>query len=343
MLETGQAKAPRAAAPRPRASPLEPDAVANAAASEAPAPATAIPPLQYEKRLARAKQAKHAAQDGSASTRTGFSINLSSLEKSLPESASVAQGEHDVKDPAQMTTPRAQTEVAITQRGEPKHRHSQMFKLGPETLGRGRFKFAWRPGGEMIATAGVQGGELVVQLFLRSGSAHLVHRLPGDSCLWLGWDSKGTTLGFLQEGKGIFLWDMPSDGSGNVGNVPISLCPMQTIGASFCKWSKVSSHLAIGTHEGKVIIFNKGQSVLTMHEKKGKHGMPVTCAEGPRPHRPSSPPPHLLCTALAPLFTSSALPSHPSPHPSSLPSLRLDSLPSGASISVSASRSPQVR
>ena len=59
----------------------------------------------------------------------------------------------------------------------------------------------------------------------------------------------------------------------------MSLAPSITTTASFCKWSKVAAHLAIGTHQGKVIIFNKGEGVMQLHEKKGKHGAPVTCGD----------------------------------------------------------------
>ena len=31
--------------------------------------------------------------------------------------------------------------------------------------------------------------------------------------------------------------------------------------------------------QGKVIIFNKGEGVMQLHEKKGKHGAPVTCGD----------------------------------------------------------------
>ena len=96
--------------------------------------------------------------------------------------------------------------------------------------------------------------------------------------MWLEWESKGTCLGILQEGAGIFLWDIPASEDEPL-TVPMSLAPSITTAASFCKWSKNAPQLAIGTHQGKVIIFNKGEGVMQLHEKKGKHGAPVTCGD----------------------------------------------------------------
>ena len=36
----------------------------------------------------------------------------------------------------------------------------------------------------------------------------------------------------------------------------------------------MAPHLAIGTHQGKVIIFNKAEGVMQLHDRKGKHGAP---------------------------------------------------------------------
>jgi hypothetical protein len=62
-------------------------------------------------------------------------------------------------------------------------------------------------------------------------------------------------------------------------NVPLRLAPSITVATTFCMWSKKYLQLAIGTSAGKVIIFNKPQGVMQLHDRKGKHGAPVTCGD----------------------------------------------------------------
>jgi len=265
------------------------EAAVTEAATEPPpvamapqAPVTA--PDAYKARLQRAKTGKlDAPPEIPKATSSGFSLDLSSLPKQAP-----ASGEHKLGDAGQtLTTPRAKNEEEVlTVRGAPKHKQKQLFRVGPDILGEGRFKFAWRPGatdgGVVLATASTKGGNLVVNLFKRDGAVANMHTLGGGRCLWLEWDSKGQSLGILQENAGIFLWDLPQQVGGGDDvptTVPMSLAPSITTNASFCKWSKVAPQLAIGTHQGKVIIFNKGEGVMQLHEKKGKHGAPVTCGD----------------------------------------------------------------
>ena len=241
------------------------------------------------KRLARAKSGKmptpplpstnpNQPPPGLPPGTSGFSLDLSSLPKQAPVS-----GDHKVESGQTLTTPRASTEAALTVRGQPKHKQRELFKLSPATLGEGKIKFAWRPNAESgsvaIATASIKGGNLVVHLFRRDGTEYNQHTMGAGKCTWLEWESKGQTLGVLQEGAGIFLWDVPPVSNDDNKTVPMSLAPSITTNASFCKWSKVAPHLAIGTHQGKVIIFNKGEGVMQLHEKKGKHGAPVTCGD----------------------------------------------------------------
>ena len=113
--------------------------------------------------------------------------------------------------------------------------------------------------------------------FRRDGTIANTHTLGSGRCTWLEWDSMGQTLGLMQEGAGIFLWELPT--GPDALTQPMSLAPAITANASFCRWSKVAPQLAIGTHQGKVIIFNKGEGVMQLHEKKGKHGSPVTCGD----------------------------------------------------------------
>jgi len=270
----------------------EPVEAAGSATAEKPAeepPPVAMAPQAptpdaYKSRLQRAKTGKLDAPEIPKATSSGFSLDLSSLPKQAP-----ASGEHKLGDAGQtLTTPRAKNEEEVlTVRGAPKHKQKQLFRVGPDILGEGRFKFAWRPGSTdgsvCLATASTKGGNLVINLFKRDGAVAHAHTLGGGRCLWLEWDSKGQSLGILQESAGIFLWDLPQPIGGAAEDVqttvPMSLAPSITTNASFCKWSKVAPQLAIGTHQGKVIIFNKGEGVMQLHEKKGKHGAPVTCGD----------------------------------------------------------------
>lgn len=202
--------------------------------------------------MARAKSSKKSVLENAPAEDVSdlgtFKLDLSSVPKAPVE------GDHklgDGKEAQTLTTPRAANDVAITVRGEPKHRQRTLFKVGPDKLGSTRFKFAWRPGGQMIATASTKNNALVLHLFRRDGSVYNQHVLGPGKCTWLEWDCKGQSLGLLQEGAGIFLWDLPPTGSEEF-TVPMSLCPSITQDASFCRWSKVASLLAIGTQKGKV-------------------------------------------------------------------------------------------
>jgi len=234
----------------------------------------------YQKRLARAKTMNKSTEPGVERASGQFSLNLSGLSASLGEPP--AEGDHKLGtgDQGILTTPRADQDVAITVRGAPKHKQRKLFKLGPDTLGSGPLKFAWRPGGQMIATASMKDGALLLLLLRRDGAIYNRHTLGDSKCMWLEWDSKGQVLGVHQAGSGIFLWEVPAgDSPGSELATPMALCPSITTHASFCKWSRVAPQLAIGTQQGKVIIFNKGEGVMQLHEKKGKHGAPVTCGD----------------------------------------------------------------
>ena len=83
-------------------------------------------------------------------------------------------------------------------------------------------------------------------------------------------------------GDGHLPWDQPyrgPDAPPDEAAAGAAVVPSITEATSFCAWSKMAPQLAIGTTQGKVIIFNKGESVMQLHEKKGKHGAPVTCGD----------------------------------------------------------------
>ena len=107
-----------------------------------------------------------------------------------------------------------------------------------------------------------------------------IHNLGEGGPRWLDWDCRGSSLALMQEGVGIYLWDVPAEGSsGAAPSQPLRLAPSITCATSFCMWSRKFLQLAIGTSSGKVIIFNKPQGVMQLHDRKGKHGAAVTCGD----------------------------------------------------------------
>ena len=90
-------------------------------------------PDAYKSRLQRAKTGKLDAPEIPKATSSGFSLDLSSLPKQAP-----ASGEHKLGDAGQtLTTPRAKNEEEVlTVRGAPKHKQKQLFRVGPDILGK---------------------------------------------------------------------------------------------------------------------------------------------------------------------------------------------------------------
>ena len=123
-------------------------------------------------------------------------------------------------------------------RGAPKHQQKQLFKLGPDKLGEGKFKFAWRPNAEKgsvaLTTASLKNKNLVVHLFRRDGSVYNSHTGPGRCVARVGLQRRYSGRA-TQEGAGIFLWDMPPADAGDNLTVPMSLAPSIATNASFCK------------------------------------------------------------------------------------------------------------
>jgi len=186
-----------------------------------------------------------------------------------------------------LTTARAQNDVAITVRGgQNKIVFKRTLQLLPTVIGKSRVKAAWRPpphGGQLaVAAEKEKDGHCMLYLYnpMKSGSKPTqVHTLGKGAPLWLDWDCSGSSLAIHQENVGIWLWDVPEEGSSNFGPGPLKLAPSITNATSFCMWSKKFQQLAIGTNLGKVIIFNKPQGVMQLHDRKGKHGAPVTCGD----------------------------------------------------------------
>lgn len=185
---------------------------------------------------------------------TSFKLDFSPLRAPKPldcklSQSDVKEGEHDLGG-TQIMSPRANSERAITIRGAPKHRHELLFKVGPDMLGSSSFKFCWKPGGDIIATASMLRGELLLHLFGRDGTIKSKYNLGPGAVTWMEWDCTGAVLGLMQTGVGIFLWDLPPEGQ--PFGAPIALANQITVNATFCKWSKINQQLAIGTQQGKV-------------------------------------------------------------------------------------------
>ena len=206
---------------------------------------------------------------------TGFNLNLSGVDSGM------VAGEQSLEAGEFLMSARATSEVPLTVRGAAKARAQQLCALTPATLGSSRVKAAWRPGGAMIAVASEKDDGLLVQTFSRDGKLVDSHTLGPGKPIWCDWDSSGSSLAILQENVGLFLWDVPGPDTppGAPATQPLKLCPSITVAASFCMWSKKHPQLAIGTGAGKVIVFNKAEGVMQLHDKKGKHGAAIGCGD----------------------------------------------------------------
>lgn len=128
----------------------------------------------------------------------------------------------------------------------------------------------------------LQEGNCILSLYTKTSMPKPleVHNLGPGRPTWLDWDCNGNSVAIMQEGVGIYLWDVVAeDTPAGSATQPLRLAPSITQATSFCMWSKKFLQLAIGTNAGKVIIFNKPQGVMQLHDRKGKHGAAVTCGD----------------------------------------------------------------
>jgi hypothetical protein len=202
--------------------------------------------------------------------------------------AEMATGDQQLEAGEFITTARASTEEVLTVRGAAKARAQLLCALTPEHLGPSRCKVDWRASGAMIAVASEKDGGLQLQTYQRNGGKPVEsHNLGPGRPMWCEWDSSGSCLAVMQEDVGLYMWDVRSLdellGQGAPAeqqpSAPMRLCPGITVAASFCMWSRKHQQLAIGTKAGKVIVFNKAEGVMQLHDKKGKHGAAVTCGD----------------------------------------------------------------
>ncbi|KAG8466563.1 hypothetical protein KFE25_007942 [Diacronema lutheri] len=218
----------------------------------------------YESRVSRAKELAPMKK---------LDLSNLSLETELP------QGDHQLthREDTMLATPRAQNENAVlTVRGAPKHRTQKLMHLTPAALGNGPVRFAWQPGGKRLAVGSYIEGRAVVQLYARDGKLLAKHELCDSKPLWIDFDSKGESIAVRTEHSGIFLWDV---GFSDSPPAPLHLAPAHTSKATFTAWSKICPQLAIGTSDGKVILYNRTDAVLQLHERKGTLKEEVTCGD----------------------------------------------------------------
>jgi WD40 repeat protein len=196
----------------------------------------------------------------------------------LDVSRTTEGGERNLSGGDFLTTARAANDVAITVRGSKKTAFTCHMHLTPTSLGDSKVMSAWRPGSSaQLAVATEKDGSGLLILYDLAAKptprATATHNLGPGQPIKLDWSPDGYTLAIMQQGVGIFLWDV------SVPGPPLRLAPSITCAATFSMWSKRFQQLAIGTSGGKVIIFNKPQGVMQLHEKKGKHGAAVTCGD----------------------------------------------------------------
>jgi len=204
-----------------------------------------------------------------------MSLNLGAVSQ-------MVEGEKAVDDVGTIHSARATNEVAITVRGVAKAKALQLMALKPDQLGSGRVKPAWQPVGGLLAVASDRDGQLQLATWARNGTQQQTSNLGKGAPTWCEWDCSGSTLSVMQEGIGIYLWDKlitPQSPADEPVTQPLRLCPQITKEATFCMWSRAHSQLAIGTEKGKVIVFNKKESVMQLHDRKGKHGARISCGD----------------------------------------------------------------
>jgi len=242
----------------------------------APSPAAPASPTATAPPATPAQQASTAASGGSR-----LSLNLDKMAEGERSLGGASGGDF-------LTTSRAANEVAITVRGDSKMKAKRILQLLPANIGKDKVKAAWRPGTSQLAVASEKDGHCLLNLYSRHSMPKPteVHNLGPGRPTWLDWDCKGSSLAIMQEGVGIYLWDVPEEVPHTAGTPPMTsgsqplrLAPSITNATSFCAWSKKHLQLAIGTNAGKVIIFNKPQGVMQLHDRKGKHGAAVTCGD----------------------------------------------------------------
>ena len=119
--------------------------------------------------------------------------------------------------------------------------------------------------GNYLAVAGTENG---VQLYDRHGELRREVSLPG-AFLCMDWQKDGDVLAVLQDRNTVItLWEAHSQ---RVLLVDANLKDQLT----WCAWSKISSHLAVATAKGSLIVYNHQSSKKV--PVVGKHGKRITC------------------------------------------------------------------
>eukprot|EP00357_Protocruzia_adherens_P031508 CAMPEP_0115034576 /NCGR_PEP_ID=MMETSP0216-20121206/40747_1 /TAXON_ID=223996 /ORGANISM="Protocruzia adherens, Strain Boccale" /LENGTH=1399 /DNA_ID=CAMNT_0002413515 /DNA_START=36 /DNA_END=4235 /DNA_ORIENTATION=- len=141
----------------------------------------------------------------------------------------------------------------------------EIFNLDDDFHGSGPVIFAWQPDYNFLATCGVN---RIVHVLDRQGKkvSEMMLQNPGP-CVELDWDKDGETLGILQEGlPHVTVWNIHSK---HYTEIEVSSGRDR---ATFIKWARTHSVLAIGTEKGAIVFYNKKTQrkipVVGKHSKK---------------------------------------------------------------------------
>lgn len=147
------------------------------------------------------------------------------------------------------------------------------MRLTPDQLGIGPVIFAWRPGADALATLSTTHEACALQLWSGDGELQAAHTLPGSIPVSLDWDARGSVVAALVRDQGLFLWEAGDDPS--LPPAPL-LSKRTSTAVTFCRWSKTLPQLAIGTHEGKVLIYDRDDTAQPLRIlKSAAHGGPI--------------------------------------------------------------------
>lgn len=181
-------------------------------------------------------------------------------------------GEVEVGNGEMMATPRCGDDVVpTTPRGGQKEM-KEVFKLSPEQLGPGKVFFAWQPNGGLLAAVGTNSMLSIFDMEKGSEKVKDINLQSNDKTgkvNWIGWDSAGEIVAVLQPGIAMYAWNY------NTRNQLVVIDQSSDFRQiSFCKWAKGVKKLALGSANGKVMLFdaNLGQ---VLPQKDGDHNKAI--------------------------------------------------------------------
>lgn len=146
--------------------------------------------------------------------------------------------------------------------------------LDSRLFGKGPLVLAWHPSSRYLAVGGLS---RVVFVLDRKGNVIDEIMPPLESPITsLDWDADGQTLAILQgtAPHGVYLWDMASK---HLDHLDAGIRDPSFKEPTFIKWSKVGSHIAVGTARGDVLMYDK-ESRMCWYVAS-KHKKRITCGD----------------------------------------------------------------